>query len=122
MYFVLVPAGEFTMGSPGSMGGGDEHPQHMVKLDSFLIGVTEVTNSQYRPFVEAGGYTNRTLWTEVGWTWRQQNKATQPACWNNNTWNKQNYPVVCVNWYEAIAYTRWLSEETGMDVRLSTEA
>ena len=51
MRFVLVPAGTFTMGSPESEEGGysDESPQHEVVLTRpFYVGVTEVTNAQYR--------------------------------------------------------------------------
>lgn len=122
MRFVIVPAGEFTMGSPDNVGNNSEHPQSTVNLDSFLISITEVTNAQYRPFVEAGGYTKEALWTKAGWEWRRKISVTQPDCWYDKTWNKPDYPVVCVSWYEAIAYTRWLSEETGIAVRLPTEA
>jgi serine/threonine-protein kinase len=120
MEFVYVPAGPFTMGSDS--GHSDETPVHTVDLAEFWIGRTEVTNAQYRPFVEAGGYQQRELWTQAGWTWREANNVTQPGCWNDEQWNQPAYPVVCVSWYEAVAYTRWLAQETGLDVRLPTEA
>lgn len=44
---VLVPAGEFRMGRAGA-GEGPEFPQHRVYLNAFWMGVTEVTNAQYR--------------------------------------------------------------------------
>jgi len=44
---VLIPAGEFIMGSPEGEGTGDEHPQHTVFLDAFYIDKYEVTNAQY---------------------------------------------------------------------------
>jgi formylglycine-generating enzyme required for sulfatase activity len=99
-----------------------ELPQHRVDLAAFWIGTTEVTNAQYRPFVEAGGYTDRELWTEAGWEWCESSAVTQPACWDDAEWNQPDHPVVCVSWYEAVAYTRWLARETGLDVRLPTEA
>ena len=50
---VLIPAGEFMMGSPEGEGAFDEHPQHTVYLDAYYIDKYEVTNAQFREFVEA---------------------------------------------------------------------
>jgi formylglycine-generating enzyme required for sulfatase activity len=140
MAFVYVPPGEFTMGSSEAevdaafelcqqtYGGCErewfeaELPQHQVNLDGFWIGRTEVTNAQYRPFVEAGGYQQRELWTEAGWEWVEGQGITQPVCWEEELVNQPDQPVVCVSWYEAVAYTRWLAQETGLEVRLPTEA
>jgi sulfatase modifying factor 1 len=51
-----VPAGEFTMGWDGPEGRFDERPGHRVHVDGFWIDRTEVTNAQFRAFVEATGY------------------------------------------------------------------
>jgi formylglycine-generating enzyme required for sulfatase activity len=140
MEFVYVPAGEFLMGSTEAEVDAavelcqqayescerewfeDEQPQHRVNLDAFWIGKTEVTNAQYRAFIAAGGYADSSLWTEAGWEWREENDVTQPDCWDDEDWNQPDHPVVCVSWYEAVAYTRWLARETGLPVRLPTEA
>ena len=122
MLFTYVPPGKFIMGSPDGEGDSDEHPQHTVSLDGFWIGLTEVTNAQYKHFIEAGGYEKPRYWTKAGWRWRQEDYITQPRCWDYERWNRADYPVVCVSWYEAVAFTRWLSEETGLTVRLPTEA
>jgi hypothetical protein len=53
---VWVPAGEFTMGWDGPDGRPDERPAHRVYVDGFWIDATEVTNAQFRAFVEATGY------------------------------------------------------------------
>jgi sulfatase modifying factor 1 len=53
---VLIPSGEFIMGSSDKEGRADEFPQHKVKLKSFWIDKTEVTNLQFRQFVEATGW------------------------------------------------------------------
>lgn len=53
---VWVPAGEFTMGWDGPEGRPDERPAHRVRVDGFWIDTTEVTNAQFRAFVEATGY------------------------------------------------------------------
>jgi len=51
---VLVPGGEFVMGSAD--GCYDERPPHKVQLGPFLIDKHEVTNAQFAHFVKASGY------------------------------------------------------------------
>ena len=46
---VLIPAGEFLMGSPEGEGQNSEHPQHTVFLDAFYMDICEVTSSQVLP-------------------------------------------------------------------------
>lgn len=101
--FVFVPAGEFVMGSPDGEGGNEEHPQHTVSLDEYWIGKTEVTNAQYARCVEAG-------------------VCAEPK---NNRWNDSTFaqhPVTNVSWHNAVAYASWLTEQSGVVVRLPTEA
>lgn len=66
---VWIPAGEFTMGWDGPEGRYDERPAHTVEVDGFWIDRTEVTNAQFRTFVEATGYittAERTIdWDEL---------------------------------------------------------
>jgi len=131
---VEVPAGPFLMGSTDqqiadavSQGAkafwiANEKPQHTLTLPTYWIGKTEVTNAQFRPFVEGDGYTNRTYWDATGWQWRTEKNRTQPTHWNNADFNGSNQPVMDVSWYEAMAYTRWLSAQTGLTFSLPTEA
>ncbi|MEM9800399.1 MAG: formylglycine-generating enzyme family protein [Planctomycetota bacterium] len=53
---VWVPPGEFTMGWDGDDGRYDEQPSHAVRVEGFWIDETEVTNAQFRAFVDATGY------------------------------------------------------------------
>jgi len=53
---VWVPGGEFTMGSDSDLGWPDEKPAHRVRVDGFWMDGTEVTNAQFRRFVEAASY------------------------------------------------------------------
>ena len=131
---VEVPAGPFLMGSTDqqiadaiSQGASaywtaNEKPQHTLILPTYWIGKTEVTNAQFRRFVESDGYTNQTYWDSAGWQWRTEQKRTQPSCWSDAQWNGDTQPVVCVTWYEAMAYTRWLSAQMGQTFSLPTEA
>ena len=68
---VWIPGGEFHMGAVAndSMAMGHEKPRHQVVLDGFFMDEHEVTNAQYRTFVEATGYVTvaeRTIdWEEM---------------------------------------------------------
>jgi formylglycine-generating enzyme required for sulfatase activity len=53
---VWVPGGEFTMGTDSDLGWPDEKPAHRVRVDGFWMDQTDVTNAQFREFVEATGY------------------------------------------------------------------
>jgi formylglycine-generating enzyme len=53
---VWIPGGEFTMGTDSDLGWPDEKPAHRVRVDSFWMDETEVTNAQFRAFVAATGY------------------------------------------------------------------
>ena len=94
---VVVPAGEFVMGS--NDGRDNERPEHWVYLDSYVIGRFEVTNVQYARFVESTGQGAPRYWAQGEYPRGQEDVA-----------------VVGVKWEEAEAYCRW----TGG--RLPTEA
>ncbi|MEL0184125.1 MAG: formylglycine-generating enzyme family protein [Bacteroidota bacterium] len=53
---ILVPGGTFSMGGDSSLGWKDEFPKHEVVVDSFWMDIHEVTNSQFKAFVESTGY------------------------------------------------------------------
>ena len=53
---VWVPGGEFTMGTDSDLGWPDEKPAHRVRVAGFWMDQTEVTNAQFRAFVEATGH------------------------------------------------------------------
>jgi len=117
--FVYVPAGPFQMGSNDD---SDAQPIHTVSVEAFWLGKTPVTNAQFRPFVESGGYTNQAVWATAGWQWRSRRKIRLPRHWSDPQWNTPQQPVIGVSWYEATAYTTWLAQVTGQIMRLPTEA
>jgi len=53
---VWIKGGEFVMGCSDKEGREDEYPQHRVKVDGFWMDQTEVTNAQFKAFVDATGY------------------------------------------------------------------
>jgi len=103
----------------------------------YSIAKYPVTNAQFKLFIDAGGYTNRQWWTDVGWEarakgWEWQGlelvetgKAwVQPRFWISWKYGKLNdpeQPVVGVSWHEAVAYCLWLSDRIGEQILLPTE-
>jgi formylglycine-generating enzyme required for sulfatase activity len=77
MTMVYVPEGDFVMGTPAGAGGDDEGPEHSVTLDAFWIDRTEVTNAQYRAFVEATGHREPTTCASGEPTYDDATKANR---------------------------------------------
>ncbi|UCH96353.1 MAG: SUMF1/EgtB/PvdO family nonheme iron enzyme, partial [Candidatus Aminicenantes bacterium] len=116
---VPVAAGEFTRGA-------NEHkwekPVRKIYLDEFMIGKYPVTNEEFKAFIEDGGYGKKEFWTDDGWKWKEKEKISVPEFWHEGKWNRPNFPVVGVSWYEAAAYANWLSKKTGKHYSMPTEA
>lgn len=53
---VMVEGGVFEMGDDKERARADEMPKHLVKVSSFYMDITEVTNAQFKAFVDATGY------------------------------------------------------------------
>ncbi len=53
---VLIPGGEFVMGSDKPMSRPDERPAHPVRVDPFWMDITEVTNAEFKRFVDSTKY------------------------------------------------------------------
>jgi len=88
---------------------------------NFSISRYPITNRQFAVFMEAGGYDERRWWTRAGWEQRLELGLVCPRYWELSLWNGPDQPVVGVSWYEAVAFSRWLSEITGEAITLPTE-
>ncbi|MBS1920855.1 MAG: formylglycine-generating enzyme family protein [Bacteroidetes bacterium] len=154
---VWIPAGEFEMGAIDDQCRPDEYPQHEVNLKGFWIDATEVTNAQFKKFVDATGYVTTAEktpdWNELKkqlppgtpkpadsllvasslvfsppshpvllndpsqwWSWEKNADWKHPEGPGSSIKGKENYPVVQVSWYDAVAYCKWAGK------RLPTEA
>jgi formylglycine-generating enzyme required for sulfatase activity len=154
---VLIPGGSFSMGGDNNQAAADEYPKHQVKVNSFYMDITEVTNAQFSAFVKATGYittaekkpdweelkktvlpntpkppdsvlqpaslvfqsttgpvdlNDYTLW----WRWVKGASWKHPEGPGSSIVGKEDYPVVHVSWYDAVAYCKWAGK------RLPTEA
>jgi formylglycine-generating enzyme required for sulfatase activity len=113
---LLIPAGEFLMGSTEAeidryeaeaeesnarRWFTDEAPQHTVYLDAYYIDRYEVTNAQYRKFVEEAVYREPRYWDSGG---------------RRHRFELPDQPVIGVSWDDAVAYAEWAGK------RLPTEA
>ena len=109
---VVIPAGEFQMGGSDSDAEIDEHPVHTVDVNAFYIHKYEVTNAQYKNFVDANPQ-----WQKNSIP-RKFHNGEYLKLWKDNTYppGKENHPVVYVSWYAAMAYAKWAGR------RLPTEA
>ena len=126
---VLVPAGEFTLGTDAPQAPINQRPAREVHLDAFYIDKHEVTNAQFEAFILAGGYNKRKYWTKEGWDFiekerfiyiypiKEMYRIETPLGFGANTVSTApDHPVIGVSWYEAAAYAKWAGK------RLPTEA
>ncbi len=142
---ILVEGGSFLMGATSDQARADEYPVHQENVDSFYIDATEVTNAAFAKFVKSTGYKtlaerpidpnhiaqltgmskeeidtapvglvfngNPNMWwiSKKGADWKH------PKGPESSIEGKENYPVVQVSWYDALAYCKWAGK------RLPTE-
>lgn len=120
--FCYISAGPFWMGSPKAdeQADDDEFPLHEVFIDyDYWMARYPITNAQYEKFVEAGGYTEsrywqeaeeRGWWTAKGFKGYRENQPRTKQVHYGIPYMLPNHPVVGISWYEALAFTRWLTE------------
>ncbi len=102
---IVIPAGSFTMGSAEAETGhqADEDPAHEVRVAApFAVGRFEVTFDEWDACVADGGC-----------------DGYRP---DDQHWGRGRRPVVDVSWDEAKRYSEWLSQTSGRQYRLLTEA
>lgn len=128
---VVIPAGQFMMGSRAGQTGfrSNQAPAHeVIFAKGFALSRSEVSVAQFRAFVRATGYVSSAeraggamvydeltgrMRLDAGASWRDGYDG-QPAA--------GDMPVVNVSWADAVAYCDWLGKATGRDYRLPSEA
>lgn len=124
--FYLHPDDEVPQDMVHVPAGPLAYRDQRVALPAFWIDRHEVSNRAYREFVEAGGYRDQALWTELLESGGDESPFEQlvadfvdttgvpgPATWAMGTWpdGKADHPVEGVSWFEAMAYARWAGKQ-----------
>lgn len=128
---IVIPAGKFTLGAVNGdkQAGNQELPAHAIELtNNFAVSRTEITVAQFRAFIKHSGYRteadkrgNSDVFDLVSGKLIPREKIS----WQFNHIGEvsgDDYPVVHVSFDDALAYTTWLSAQTGRTYRLATEA
>ncbi len=106
--WVEIPAGRVEVEDQGTS-----------TVAAFAIARYPITNAQYQVFVDAAeGYRNPQWWdySREAQAWRAENKRPQDTAFAGD-----DRPRTNVTWYEAVAFCRWLSAQTGEGIMLPTE-
>lgn len=133
---VAVPASDVRIGrdidSPIVYGWDNEFGRHEARVEAFQASRYLVSNREFLAFVEAGGYTDESLWQEEGAAWRNFARADHPTFWvrDGSEWRLRlmleevpmpwDWPVE-TNYHEAKAFCQWKARASGLPVRLPTE-
>ncbi len=149
MKLVLIPSGDFQMGSAESATEiaaffrkalqkdkievepfQDEHPQHHVRITRpFYLGACHVARGQFRKFVEDTNYKTEAEFGGLppgasGWNANEKRIVFDKEYnWRNVGFEQtDDHPVLCVSWHDAVLFCHWLSRKEGRTYRLPTEA
>lgn len=113
-------------------GWDNEYGLHETDVPAFEASCFLVSNAEFFPFVQSGGYTDAQYWTDEGWGWREYTNATHPTFWHEREgqWRLRvmceevpmpwSWPVE-VNCHEATAFCAWKAQQTGQPIRLPSE-
>ncbi|HEY2843100.1 MAG TPA: SUMF1/EgtB/PvdO family nonheme iron enzyme [Bryobacteraceae bacterium] len=127
---IEIPGGCVTLGlsrDAATFGWDNEFEAHPVSVPAFSIDRYKVTNGAYLKFVQAGGYNQRSLWSDSDWAWKTAQGISHPVFWKEDRdgWLLRgmfeeiplpaSWPVY-VSHAEASAYAKWAGK------RLPTEA
>jgi len=122
---IVVPAGNFIIGSPADETGrrDDEGPQVPIRITQpFAVARTEVTRRQYQAFLRAthrpvSGNCMTDRRKPGTWAFDPQTNFRDPGFAQTD-----EHPAACITWHDAKAYVAWLNARTGGGYRLLSEA
>ena len=113
-------------------GWDNEYGSKSTEVESFKASSFLVSNEEFLGFVQDGGYTTESWWSEEGWQWRNFKQVEHPIFWLKDG-DKFRYRTMLeeidmpwnwpadVNFHEAKAFCNWLSAKTGKQLRLPSE-
>ena len=129
---VLVPGGEFTMGSPAGEAerGDNEGPQRKVRLNPFYLCSMETTIELFMVYYQETG-TAKKEFVEVQEAKKNEEPAKEgvnaitgptPVYGDMTMGYSKKHPAIGMTWHNATTFCQWLSQKTGKKYRLPTEA
>jgi len=117
---ISIQPGHYRVGGMAPTAYDNELPAQQATLGPYSIARNPVTNSEYLAFMNAGGYRKKSLWSDAGWQWLQQNTNSSPIHWRSDgsgNWYGTGVRGVYeidgedvlhgISWYEATAYANW---------------
>ena len=115
---VIIPAGDFQMGSEDVDASDDEKPVHTVYVDAFYMDQYPVTNAQYKEFLDANPHWRNLGGFDYHFIFKKYRDSDYLKNWFKGKYptGKANHPVNWVSWHAAMAYAKWVGK------RLPTEA
>lgn len=105
-YWCLVETGDFWYGDDRT----STLQQRTMPYD-YWIARFPITNADYQHFLDGGGYEQKEWWSISGWQQRLEEDWLAPRYADDAMFNRPNQPVVGISWYEAVAYSRWLTAQ-----------
>jgi formylglycine-generating enzyme required for sulfatase activity len=125
---VVIPAGEFLMGTPKALQVPTEVPAELdpvqIRISKpFALGRFEVTRAEFAAFVSDSGFSPVSPHCRT-WIEALQGFRDLPVSWNRSNVPAQpqiRHPASCIDWHDSQAYVAWLSRKTGQRYRLPSE-
>lgn len=114
LQWCLIPGGAINVSNTGSNEG--QLREKTVKISDFYISKFPITNQQFQCFVDAkDGYANPYWWqfSDYATAWFEEHLEPLPSRYTSNERPREN-----VNWYEAVAFTRWLGHSMNQNITL----
>lgn len=134
--FVSIPQTDIVLGKKHEdslfYGWDNEYGSHKASISEFQASKYLVSNGEFLSFVESGAYQHKAYWDDEGWGWCSYENAIMPRFWKKEEGGyllrtlcheiplPLDWPVE-VNYHEASAFCKWLSNKTNQNITLPTE-
>jgi formylglycine-generating enzyme required for sulfatase activity len=115
--WVEIPGGEFHYGHEDE----SDNPSQILILPTFHIARYPVTFAQFQCFIDAADVDDDRWWAGMPEEVEAFGTVYRVREFGNQAFKYPNHPRETVSWYQAVAYTRWLSDKLGYLIALPTE-
>lgn len=130
-----LPPGNYRIGSENAAEAFDnEVPPHDTSLAGTNFACQPVSNAEWLAFMQDGGYTSPSYWSDDGWQWREESQTDCPEHWQRDKQGNwfgldhtgahdldEHIPVCGINYFEANAFVNWMNSAHSAGARLPHE-